>query len=117
MKNLIIHSIPVMISLIWLYTENHTLNPVMAKGPDFLKFYLILVLGAYLITFFLKRSGETTLKTSLYFIFFILILGIIKLIRGISLGKPVGFLVMILIMEIIVIMIVMSYHVNHKTKV
>ncbi|MDR6921327.1 MULTISPECIES: hypothetical protein [Chryseobacterium] len=117
MKNIFIHLVPVITGLIWLYTENQTLNPVMAKGPDFLKFYLILILGTYLVTFFLKRSGETTLKTSLYFIFFILILGIIKLVRGISLGKPVGFLVMILILEFIVIMVVMSYHVNHKTKV
>lgn len=117
MKNILIHTAPVITGLIWLYTENHSLNPVMAKGPDFLKFYLILVLGTYLVTFFLKRSGETTLKTSLYFIFFILILGIIKLVRGISLGKPVGFLIMILILEFIIMMLVMSYHIKHKTKV
>lgn len=34
----------------------------------------------------------------------IFILGIVKLIRGIFLGKPVGFLVMILILEVIVIL-------------
>ncbi|KPE50574.1 hypothetical protein [Chryseobacterium indologenes] len=117
MKNLTIHSVPVITSLIWLYAENHTLNPLMVKGPEFLKFYLILILGTYLITFFLKRSGGTALKTSLYFISLILILGIIRLARGISLGKPVGFLIMILIMEIVVIMILMFYYFNHKTKV
>lgn len=116
MKNSIVHSVPVMAGLIWLYTEEHTLNPVIVKGPDFLKFYLILILGTCLAAFFLKRSGETTPKTSVYVLFLILILGIVKLVRGISLGKPVGFLVMILIVECIVMAVIMSYHINHRKK-
>lgn len=47
MKNLIIHSIPVAAGMIWLEVECRTLNPLSLKGPDFLKFYVILLLGFY----------------------------------------------------------------------
>lgn len=47
---------------------------------------------------------------------FIFVLGMIKLIRGILLGKPVGFLVMILIAECIVILLFKLFHVKNKIK-
>jgi len=114
MKKLIIHSVPVVISFAWLMTENQTFNPIILKGPDFLKFYLILIFGFYVSIFLLNSLKETISKTILYFAGFIFLLGIIKLIRGIMLGKPIGFLIMILIVEVIVILVFMLYHVNKK---
>ncbi len=95
---------------------HQTFNPVILKGPDFLKFYLILVLGFYASLSLLNSLRETISGTTFYFAGFIFLLGIIKLIRGVILGKPVGFLVMILIAEGIVILIFISGHVNEKIK-
>lgn len=116
MKNLILHSVPVIISMIWLNIEKQTLNPVILKGPDFLKFYLILLSGSWLVAFLLKRFTANFSKTTLAFFYFILVLGLIKLIRGISLGRPIGILVMIMIVEVVVVLMVIYHYVNHKIK-
>jgi len=116
MKKFIIHSVPVVISFMWLMAVPQTCNPVILKGPDFLKFYLILVLGFYASLFIVNSLKETISGTTLYFAGFIFLLGIIKLIRGVMLGKPVGFLVMILIAECVVTLVFISGHVNEKIK-
>ncbi|WP_426481253.1 hypothetical protein [Chryseobacterium sp. R2ACT005] len=116
MKKLTIHSVPVGVSFMWLMTACQTLNPIILKGPDFLKFYLILVLGFYASFFILNSLRETISETTFYFTGFIFLLGIIKLVRGIMLGKPVGFLVMILILECIVAVFLIMSHINKKTK-
>ncbi|MCW1963738.1 hypothetical protein [Chryseobacterium viscerum] len=116
MKKLIIHSAPIVVSFIWLITVCQTLNPIILKGPDFLKFYLILVLGFYASVFILNSMTDAISKTTFYFVGFIFLLGIIKLIRGIMLGKPVGFLVMILILECIVAVLLIMSHINKKMK-
>ncbi|WP_162087810.1 hypothetical protein [Chryseobacterium aquaeductus] len=116
MKKIIIHSIPVFISMIWLVTEHKTYQPLFLKGPDFLKFYIILLSGIYLSIFMLKFFKESISKTTFYFLISIFILGLIKLIRGLYLGKPVGYLVMILVIEIAVIIIIKSYQFNKKFK-
>ncbi len=102
MKKIIVHTVAVLISLIWLFINHHTLNPVSVKGPVFLKFYLMLLLSYYISIFILKFFKERIGKTTWCFMVSIFFLGVIKLIRGISLGKPIGFLVMILIIEIVV---------------
>ncbi len=114
MKKILIHTIPVIISLIWLIEINHTLDPISLKGPHFLKFYLILVFGFYASIFALKIFRESISKTTFYFIISIFLLGIVKLIKGISLEKPVGFLIMILISELIVILFISSSKLNLK---
>ncbi|RXM38566.1 hypothetical protein BOQ62_16830 [Chryseobacterium sp. CH21] len=114
MKKVIIHSVPVVISFAWLMAENQTFNPIILKGPDFLKFYFILIFGFYVSVFILNSLKETISRTTLYFAGSIFLLGVIKLIRGIILGKPIGFLLMILIIEIIVILAFMLNHINKK---
>lgn len=116
MKKLIIHFTSVIISFIWLIAECQTFNPITLKGPDFLKFYLILVLGFYLSVFMLKSFGETISQTTFYFLILIGVLGIIKLIRGIMLGKPIGFLIMILILELMVILLVTAFRPRTESK-
>lgn len=116
MKKFIIHSVPVVIGFIWLMAAHQTFNPVILKGPDFLKFYLILVPGFYASLFILKTLKGAISGTTHYFAGFIFLLGIIKLIRGVMLGRPVGFLLMILITECIVTLIFISSHVNEKIK-
>lgn len=114
MKNIIIHSIPVFISMIWLMLEHNTCHPIFLKGPDFLRYYLILLTGIYLSIPILKFFKESVSKTTFYFLISIFILGLIKLIRGLYLGKPVGYLIMILIIEITVIIIIKSFQFNKK---
>lgn len=116
MKKLIIYSAPVVTGFMWLMAVHQTFNPVILKGPDFLRFYLILILGFYASLFMLNSLKETISGTAFYFAGFIFLLGIIKLIRGIILGKPVGFLVMILIAECIVTLIFISGYINEKIK-
>jgi len=116
MKKIIIHSIPVFISMIWLATEHKTYQPLFLKGPDFLRFYLILVIGIYFSVFILKYLNETISKTTFYFLISIGILGLIKIIRGLYLGKPVGYLIMILMIKIIVILILKPFQFNKKFK-
>ncbi|PWN64430.1 hypothetical protein [Chryseobacterium oncorhynchi] len=116
MKKIIIHSVSIMVSFIWLIETRQTFNPFTLKGPGFLKFYLLLLLGFYSSIFILKLLKEPISKTTLYFMLFIFVLGMIKLIRGILLGKPVGFLVMILIAECIVILLFKLFHVKNKIK-
>ncbi|RQO39444.1 hypothetical protein DBR39_10750 [Chryseobacterium sp. KBW03] len=116
MKKITIHSVPVVISFIWLFATCQTFNPFTLKGPDFLKFYIILLLGFYASVFMINSLTETIPKTTLYFAGLIFLLGIIKLIRGMLLGKPVGFLVMILIAECIVTVFFMLAHVNKKIR-
>lgn len=116
MKKIIIHIIPVIISLAWLVINTDTINPISLKGPDFLKFYLILLFGFYSSVFVLKLFKESISKTTLYFMISIFILGIVKLIRGLFLGKPVGFLILILILELIVILFVNLNNLKFKLK-
>lgn len=116
MKKFIIHSIPAAVSFIWLAICCETYNPIALKGPGFLKFYLILLIGFYASVMILKFLKESTSKITLYFMIFILIIGIVKLIKGIIIGKPVGFLVMILIVEGIVIGYQMKLKSNTRHK-
>lgn len=116
MKKIIIHSVPVAISLIWLWTTYQKFNPIALKGPYFLKFYILLILGFYTSTFILNSFREKISEVTFYFNGFIFLLGIIKLIRGVVLERPVGFLVMILIAECIVTLVFMSIHFNKKIK-
>jgi hypothetical protein len=55
-------------------------------------------------------------KNDILFYDFHLSFRVVKLIKGILLGKPVGFLIIILVMEIIVVLFVNADHVNHKIK-
>ena len=105
MKTILIHLASIMISIIWLITECQTYNPIFLKGPQFLKFYLILLAAFYISVFILKFLKESVSKMTLYFAIMIFIVGIVKLIRGLMLGKPIRFLVMILIAEIAVMLI------------
>lgn len=116
MKKIIIHTVAVLISFIWLILNNQTFNPISLKGPDFLKFYLVLVFGFYTSVFALKIFRESISKTTFYFMISIFLLGIVKLIKGIFLGKPVGFLIMILIMELAVILFINLNNLNYKMK-
>jgi len=59
MKKYIIHLAPFIISLIWLVAECQTFNPIFLKGPEFLTFYLILLLGFYASVFGLRVFQET----------------------------------------------------------
>ncbi|MFP3592048.1 hypothetical protein [Chryseobacterium sp. SIMBA_038] len=116
MKKIIIYTVPFIVSLIWLIANKNTFNPISLKGPDFLKFYLILLLGFYASVFLLKSLKETVSKTTFYFMISILVLGIVKLLRGIFLGKPVGFLIMILILEVIVMLFLNLSELKQKIK-
>lgn len=104
MKKLIIHSVPVAVSFMWLSVCCKTCNPIALTGPGFLKFYLILTAGFYISVFSLKYFDENVSKLSMVFMISILILGIVKLIKGLMIGKPVGYIVMILIFEGLVIL-------------
>ncbi|MDR6404998.1 MULTISPECIES: hypothetical protein [Chryseobacterium] len=116
MKKIIIHTIPVAISWVWLIVDKNTFNPISLKGPDFLKFYLILLLGFYSSVFLLKSFMENISKATFYFMTLIFALGIVKLIRGIMLGKPIGFLMVVLIMEILITVCISSFKVKDKIK-
>lgn len=116
MKKLIIHFIPVGISFLWLAGNFGTLNPITIKGPEFLKFYIILILGFYISIFIVKSLRESISKTTCCYILFIFLLGIIKLMRGILLEKPIGFLAMILIGECIVTLVFILPHFKNKIK-
>lgn len=108
--------IPVIMSVAWLVVNTDTINPISLKGPDFLKFYLILLSGFYSSVFVLKLLKESISKTTFYFMISIFILGIVKLVRGMFLGKPVGFLILILILEFIVILFINLNNLKFKLK-
>jgi len=116
MKKIIIHTIPVLLSFIWLIATHNTFNPIGLKGPYFLIFYILLIFGFYASVFVLKRFGEKASKTTFYWMISIFALGIVKLIRGIMLGKSVGFLLMLLAMESIVLLIftLSQFNLNRK---
>ncbi|PQA94684.1 hypothetical protein B0A69_09530 [Chryseobacterium shigense] len=116
MKKIIIHSVPIGVSFTGLEIFCHTLNPIMVRGPEFLKFYLMMLLGFYISVFCLKPFRENDSATSLYFMLFIFMMGVVKLIRGISIDRPVGILFSILVAEIIVFVIFMSTDFKHKIK-
>ncbi|MGH1518585.1 hypothetical protein [Chryseobacterium sp. JK1] len=116
MKKIIIHSVPVVISFILLVEVFQTFNPVILKGSDFLKFYLILILGFYTSVFVLNSLKKSVSGITHYFTGLIFLLGIVKLVRGVMLGKPIGFLAIVLIIEIIVIVFFMLSHVNKEMK-
>lgn len=116
MKKLIIHLVPGVISFIWLFSKHHTFNPITLKGPDFLQFYSILLLSVYAVIPLLKMMKEPVSKTVLYGISLVFILGIIKLVRGLILGKPIGFLAMILLLECIVGMVFIRSCFKYKMK-
>jgi FtsH-binding integral membrane protein len=116
MKTIIIYSVLLITSLIGLFFTGNTMNPFALKGPDFLRFYLILLFGFYASVFALKITGEPFSGVMHYGMILIFILGVIKLTRGIFLGKPVGFLLWILVMEGIVFLFINSDHVNRRIK-
>lgn len=116
MKKNIIYSVPLITSLIWLLFTGNTMNPFILKGPDFLRFYLILLFGFYASVFALKIGKEPFLEAARCGMILIFVLGVIKLLRGVLLGKPVGFLLLILIMESIVFLFITSNHINRKIR-
>lgn len=116
MKSLAMYSVSVIVSFIWLYILHQTYNPILLKGPDFLKFYLLLLMTLYLMIFTVNRLKIHNRKISFIFLISILSLGITKLFRGLYLNKPIGYLVMILIIETIVILIFTKIHFNRKLK-
>ncbi|WP_262150273.1 hypothetical protein [Chryseobacterium foetidum] len=116
MKSLIMYSVSLIVSFVWLYLSHQTFNPILLKGPDFLKFYLLLLMVFYLMIFIGKRLKINNRKILLYFMLSVLALGIIKLFRGLYLNKPIGYLLMILITEIIVMMALIQIQFNHKLK-
>ncbi|WP_231433707.1 MULTISPECIES: hypothetical protein [unclassified Chryseobacterium] len=116
MKSLIMYSVSVIVSWIWLYVSHQTFNPILLKGPDFLKFYVLILMIFYLMIFIGKRLKINNRKVLLYFMLSIIALGITKLFRGLYLNKPVGYLIFILIMETIVMLIITQTHPNHKLK-
>jgi hypothetical protein len=116
MKKILIHTVPVLLSFIWLMTNHHTFDPISLKGPYFLRFYLLLVFGFYISIFILKLFKKTISKTTFYFMISIFVLGILKLIKGILLGKPIGFLIIILLLEVIVMLIINLGKVNDTLK-
>lgn len=116
MKKIIIHSIPIMVSFLGLEIFCHTLNPIMVRGPEFLKFYSSLTIGFYLSLFCLRFFRENLSGTSFCFMVIIFILGAIKLFRGLSLDRPVGILFSILVAEILINMIFISIEFKQKMK-
>jgi hypothetical protein len=102
--------------MIWLIAEHQTYNPISLKGPEFLKFYMILLLGFYISVFGLKFFSQKVSKTEFYFMIFILILGIIKLIKGLFLGKPIGYLLIMVIFELIIVVIFILFKSNNQLK-
>jgi hypothetical protein len=103
MKKILFHSATIAISMIWLVINHQTYNPFSLKGPEFLKFYLILLSGFYLSVFSLNYLRQTFSNTTFYFMILILVSGVIKIIIGLFLGKPVGYLVILLIIQFIAI--------------
>lgn len=116
MKKILIYTVPVMISVIWLVLTHETYNPISLKGPEFLKFYGMLLLGFYLSVIILKSFKVGPSKITLYFMIFILMIGIMKLTKGLMIGKPVGYLIVLLIIQGIVILYQSSSKVNIKQK-
>jgi hypothetical protein len=104
MKKILLYLVPLMISMIWLIITHHIYNPISMRGPEFLKFYLILLLGSYAFIMILKFFKEGNSKITSYFMIFILMIGIVKLIKGLMLEKPVGYLIMLLVIQGIVIL-------------
>lgn len=101
MKRILFHSATIVISMIWLVINHQTYNPFSLKGPEFLKFYLILLSGFYLSVFSLNYLRQTISKATFYFMILILVSGMIKITIGLFLGKPIGYLVILLIIQFI----------------
>ncbi|MCT2563496.1 hypothetical protein [Chryseobacterium herbae] len=116
MKKTLLYSIPVVISLVWLVFTHQIYNPIFMKGPEFLKFYLILLLGFYAFAMFLKFFKKGNSKIAFYFMIIIFLIGIVKLIKGLMLEKPVGYLVVILIVEGVIILCQPGLRSNIKQK-
>ncbi|KFF22469.1 hypothetical protein [Chryseobacterium sp. JM1] len=116
MKKIIIHSLPIWVSFVGLAVFCHTLNPIMVRGPEFLKFYFTLTIGFYLSVLSLRSFGERLSKVSFYLMIFIFLLGVVKLFRGLSLDRPVGILFSILVAEIMISIIFISIEFKHKIK-
>lgn len=110
MKKIAVHLASMTISLIWLVIYQQTWNPFSLKGPQFLKFYLILLIGFYTSVLSLKFLQKSISKTVRYFMLMILLLGIIKLLKGLYLGKPIGYLTILLMIEVLII----SLHIDNK---
>ncbi|MCS4227077.1 cytochrome b subunit of formate dehydrogenase [Sphingobacterium sp. BIGb0165] len=101
MKKILFHSATIAISMIWLVINHQTYNPFSLKGPEFLKFYLILLSGFYLSVFSFNYLRQTISNTTFYFMIVILVSGVIKITIGLFLGKPVGYLIILLIIQFI----------------
>ncbi|ASK31270.1 hypothetical protein CEY12_14665 [Chryseobacterium sp. T16E-39] len=104
MKKIILYGVSLIISMMWLILNHQTIDPFSLKGPEFLKFYLIFLFGFYTSVIIMKYFKEQRSNTTIFFMIFILAIGIIKLIKGLILGKPVGYLVILLGIEFIVIL-------------
>lgn len=114
MKKVLIHTFPVMLVFISLILINNTFNPLILKGPDFLKFYLMLVFGFYASILILQIFKERISEITYCFTGLIFLLGIVKMTRGILLGKPVGFLLLLLFLQIMVFYFIRSDNTNPR---
>lgn len=116
MKKVIIPTIPLTVSFVWLALNHQGLNPFLLKGPEFIRFYLILAGGFFVSVLWMKINRKEIPKIMFYFATAIFIVGITKLLRGVILGKPIGYLTVILIIELIVILIIKVSYCNKKFK-
>jgi len=116
MKSSLLYSVSILLGFSWIIFQNNTCNPIALQGTDFLKFYLILLTGFSLTVFLGKFLKINNRKQIVYFLTAIFVLGIIKLIRGIYLGKPVGYLTVILIIQITAILFIKSLYFTKKSK-
>ncbi len=114
MKKTTFYVAPIVFSFLWLFKKHNTFDPISLKGTNFLQFYLILLTGIYASILVSKFFNKDCANVEFYFLISILFLGIIKFIRGMYLGKAVGYLVMILIVEIVVLMFFKPYCIKNN---
>lgn len=67
-------------------------------------------MGFYISVLSLKFLQKPISKTVGYFTLMILLLGIIKLLKGLYLGKPIGYLSILLMIEVLII----SLYIDNK---
>jgi len=81
----------------------HTWNPFSVKGPLFLSFYMLLMLIVYadivLLNWYLTGKGDT-LRYAGLITGAILVLGVARVIQGLYNAKPVGYLVLLLLLHL-----------------
>lgn len=93
-----------LLPLLFIFQQYDKWNPFRLRGKEFLAFYILLLLFCHLTRRLEHTFIRNAIRESLWgrlLVVLILIIGLARLVQGVYNAKPVGYLVLLLVLHLI----------------